>query len=264
VAIFQSHRSGLETIEALTLSRSQINEQSQLNQGILTDLTEQEVQIKTDRGADEKEQAEVQEYSADRPETGEATLSQARADYKVKLAVYQKISSSTLQGQLQELQISIKSKETQFNTASKGLHRIKIDALAIRPTLAADLQAAEDDYTAKSGDRAVAQSNHKRLDGLYKQTNLKYENNHLKPDVLVEPKTPDQARGLREEYEARLARKNAEHDAFKTEMAGHKAKITALDQSISQRTSIKEELEEMPLGEGAPVEIILPHPERCD
>ena len=247
-----------ETLEALTLSRTSINEQSQLNRESLSDLTEQEVQIKTDRGADEKEQAEVQEYSADRPEIGEATLSQARADYKVKLAVYQKISSSTLQGQLQELQISIKSKETQLNTASKGLHRIKIEALAIRPTLAADLQAAEDDNTARSGDRAVAQSNHKRLDALYKQTNLKYEKKHLKPDGLVEPETPDQAKVLQEDFEARLARKNIEHDAAKNEMAGHKAKITALDQSISQRTSIKEELEEMPLGEGAPVEIVLP------
>lgn len=247
-----------DDIAGYTLTKTGINEQRRLNQGIRTDLMEKEVQSKTDRGADEKEQAEVQEFATERPEVGEANLSQARADYKVKLAIYQKVSSSTLLGQLQELQRSIKGKEAQFNTASKGLHRIKIEALAIRPTLVSDLQAAEEDHTLKNADQAVARNNHKRLDGVHKQTSLKYGKNQLQPEGLAEPETLEQAKELKEDYEDKFARKNTEYETAKSEAASHKAKLTALEQSISHRTNIKEELEEMVLGEVAGIDVTLP------
>jgi len=224
----------------------------------LTGLDNEEIQHKADRKTDEKELADVQEFNPDRPDVSSHNISQIRTDYKVQLARYNKVSTTELHGQCKQLKNQIGELEKEYNAEVKDLHKIKVEALAVRSTLATDTQVAETESEQKREALTLAKDNHKRLQVKLKETCKEHSGNAMQPEGAEGLGTIEQTKAMGADCQIKLQTKMEEQALAETETRQHKGKITDCDNGIKTRTSLVDDLAEVKLGEGEAPVVTLP------
>jgi hypothetical protein len=247
-----------ERVAGLKSQSTQLGTDIERNRQAQEILAAQETQQRVDRRGFETEQSRVQNYEEHRPDIGTRDLSSAKADYDAQLDVYNRVSNSELQGRCNSLKTQITKKDLEYKTASKGLHAIKVEALARRSTLSNDIQAAESEYRIRNGEYAVAKAELGRLKSEHTRVAQECQDRMLKPEGIPEPVSPDQANILRAKIEEELKSKTDEERQAEIEASLHKRKHDEHVHSLDARQSIHEMLESLELGEGEASTTTLP------